>query len=69
MPEALSFAEIDQQHIELLPARTVMSALMTDDSTGQGGKTADTGTSQGTSAADLLKQAMDLVGKLAPAPK
>jgi hypothetical protein len=27
MSDALSFAEIDGQHVELLPARTVLSAL------------------------------------------
>lgn len=29
MPEALSFTEIDRQHLELLPARAVMSMLVT----------------------------------------
>ena len=29
MSDALSFAEVDSQHVELLPARTVMSLLRT----------------------------------------
>ncbi|MFZ0121674.1 MAG: hypothetical protein WAN20_07355 [Pseudonocardiaceae bacterium] len=31
MSDALSFAEIDEQHVELLPPRTVMSMFMTGD--------------------------------------
>ena len=34
MPEALSFTDIDRQHLELLPARTVMSTLTTAKGTG-----------------------------------
>lgn len=48
MPEALSFTEIDRQHLEILPARTVMSMFMTTDgATGGTDSTAtgDTGTS------------------------
>ena len=30
MSDALSFAEIDEQHLELLPARTVMSMFSAD---------------------------------------
>ncbi|MBV9143532.1 MAG: hypothetical protein JO115_21905 [Pseudonocardiales bacterium] len=30
MSDALSFAEIDRQHVELLPARTVLSMVSTD---------------------------------------
>jgi len=38
MSDALSFAEIDGQRVELLPARTVMSLLHTGgDSSGRGG--------------------------------
>jgi hypothetical protein len=38
MSDALSFVEIDGQHVELLPARTVMSLLHTGgDSSGRGG--------------------------------
>ncbi|MGH3785836.1 MAG: hypothetical protein ACRDRG_04645 [Pseudonocardiaceae bacterium] len=39
MSDALSFAEIDGQHVELLPARTVLSLF----STGGGGKGGDGG--------------------------
>jgi hypothetical protein len=38
MTDALSFAEIDAQHLELLPARTVLSLFAT---TGGGGKGGD----------------------------
>ena len=37
MSDAVSFAEIDGQHAELLPARTVMSVFSTGGSTGRGG--------------------------------
>jgi hypothetical protein len=40
MSDALSFAEIDGQHVELLPARTVMSMFTLDGGNGgdaQGG--------------------------------
>ncbi|MBV9142031.1 MAG: hypothetical protein JO115_14135 [Pseudonocardiales bacterium] len=37
MSEALSFAEIDGQHLELLPARTVMSMFVVKGG-GDGGK-------------------------------
>jgi len=40
MSDALSFAEIDGQHVDLLPARTVMSMF----STGGGCKGGDGGT-------------------------
>ena len=33
MSDALSFAEMDGQHVELLPARTVLSMFHLDDST------------------------------------
>jgi hypothetical protein len=39
MTDALSFAEIDAQHLELLPARTVLSLF----TAGGGGKGGDTG--------------------------
>src|ERR687894_666526 len=39
MTDALSFAEIDAQHLELLPARTVLSLF----ATGGGAKGGDTG--------------------------
>jgi hypothetical protein len=37
MSDALSFAEIDGQRVELLPARTVMSLLSTGGDAGRGG--------------------------------
>lgn len=37
MSDALSFAEIDGQHVELLPARTVMSVFSTGCCRGKGG--------------------------------
>ncbi len=37
MSDALSFADVDAQHVELLPARTVMSLLHTDASGGRVG--------------------------------
>jgi uncharacterized membrane protein YgcG len=37
MSDALSFAEIYGQHVELLPARTVLSRLSTGGSGGSGG--------------------------------
>jgi hypothetical protein len=46
MPEALSFTEMDRQHLELLPARTVLSMF----TTAAGGATtgSDTGTTSTT---------------------
>jgi hypothetical protein len=37
MSDALSFAEIDGQHVELLPARTVMSLVSAHGGGGRGG--------------------------------
>jgi hypothetical protein len=37
MSDALSFAEVDGQHVELLPARTVMSLFNTGGGAGRGG--------------------------------
>ena len=37
MSDALSFAEVDGQHVELLPARTVMSMFACHDGGGRGG--------------------------------
>lgn len=39
MSDALSFTEIDRQHIELLPARTVMSMLRSAAPSGDSGAT------------------------------
>ena len=47
MSDALSFTEISGQHVELLPARTVMSMFATGTGTGDGGQGAasDSGSS------------------------
>lgn len=37
MSDALTLAEIDAQHVELLPARTVLSLFMTAGGAGRGG--------------------------------
>jgi len=49
MPEALSFTEIDRQHLEMLPARTVMSMFMTTNGASGNGAT---GNGDGTSSGD-----------------
>jgi hypothetical protein len=36
MPDALSLAELDGQHVELVPARTVLSLFVSDGSPGDG---------------------------------
>jgi hypothetical protein len=58
MSDALSFAEIDRQHVELLPARTVMSMFMTGDCGGcsghGGGHGGDGGDGQGGIGVNLL---------------
>ena len=44
MSDALSFVEIDGQHVELLPARTVMSLLRTGgENGGRGGNAGEGG--------------------------
>jgi hypothetical protein len=59
MSDALSFAEIDGQHVELLPARTVLSMVSTDcgctvTTTSQGATgTSGTAGATGTSAPGL----------------
>jgi transcription elongation factor len=73
MPEALSFTEIGTQHLELLPARTVMSLVMTAATEGAAAGGAATGTATGggtegasTPAKDPLNMVKDLplLGKL-----
>ena len=75
MPEALSFTEIDRQHLELLPARAVMSMLVTGygkASTGAtGGDAASTTTTTTTSSptsnpTDALKDPFALLIGLVP---
>ncbi|HYZ38345.1 MAG TPA: hypothetical protein VE673_16795 [Pseudonocardiaceae bacterium] len=43
MSDALCFVEIDGQHVELLPARTVMSLLHTGGNGGRGGNAGQAG--------------------------
>jgi hypothetical protein len=72
MPEALSFTEIGTQHLELLPARTVMSLVMTAaEGAAAGGAATGTATGGGTEGAstpakDPLSMVKDLplLGKL-----
>ena len=76
MPEALSFTEIDGQHLELLPARAVMSMLVTGYGTGSKGATGGdeassttttTTTSSPTSSpTDSLKDPVALVFAIIP---
>jgi hypothetical protein len=68
MSEVLGFIEIDRQHLELLPARTVMSMFMTDAGTaGSSGATGGTAAtdSGGTGSADPNQlDPMQLVKKI-----
>ncbi|HEX8933551.1 MAG TPA: hypothetical protein VF788_05045 [Pseudonocardiaceae bacterium] len=48
MPDALSFMEIKRQHVELLPARTVMSMICCTPSTGTTAASGTTGTGSST---------------------
>jgi hypothetical protein len=47
MSDALSFADIDGEHVELLPARTVMSVCGCGESGGDGGTGGNGGSAQG----------------------
>ena len=58
MSDAVSFAEIDGQHVELLPARTVMSMHAGFGGIGAGGPG---GPGQGGLGADLLN--IDVLGQ------
>jgi hypothetical protein len=79
MPEALSFTEIDRQHLELLPARAVMSMLVTGYGNASKGATGGdeassttttTTTSSPTSSpTDSLKDPLALVFGLIPLKK
>jgi hypothetical protein len=53
MSDALSFAEIDEQHLELLPARTVMSMFSVDCGCG-GGEGGNGGDAQGGLGINIL---------------
>ncbi|MBV9061005.1 MAG: hypothetical protein JO296_18790 [Pseudonocardiales bacterium] len=78
MPEALSFIEIERQHLELLPARTVMSMFMADGTAGNKGTTGGSGNTESapsTTTTDPMSQQLagvmqifaklPIVGKLA----
>ena len=52
MSDALSFAEIDEQHLELLPARTVMSMFSADCC--RGGEGGNGGNAQGGLGINIL---------------
>ena len=55
MSDALSFVEIDGQHVELLPARTVMSLFVAGGCKGgDGGVGGDGGNGQGGIGVNLL---------------
>jgi hypothetical protein len=58
MSDAVSFAEIDEQHVELLPTRTVMSTIFL----AEGGSAGDGGDGVGGVGASLLSG----IGILAP---
>jgi hypothetical protein len=54
MSDALSFVEIDDLHVELLPARTVMSMFRAGGGGGDGGAGGAGGTGQGGVGVNLL---------------
>jgi len=54
MFDALSFAEIDGQHVELLPARTVMSMFSLGKGGGDGGQGGNGGKGAGGVGVNLL---------------
>jgi hypothetical protein len=62
MSDALSFTEIDRQHIELLPARTVMSMFRIAGQSGKGGAVGGDG-GDDASASPSKGPIMDLLGK------
>ena len=67
MPEALSFTEIDRQHLEMLPARTVMSMFMTTEGAAGGTDSATTGdTGTGTDPFSKVLGILGPVTKLIP---
>ena len=73
MPEALSFTEIDRQHLELLPARTVMSVFMTVDSLGNGtggsgGEAGAGGESAATTSTNPAMKVLEAVAAVVPLP-
>ncbi len=64
MSDALSFAEIDSQHMELLPARTVLSVFSAGPAGdgGQGGAGGDGKGGVGLNAVDLAAVGGHLTG-------
>ena len=54
MSDALSFAEIDGQHVELLPARTVLSLVAMGKGGGDGGAGGPGGNGRGGIGVNLL---------------
>ncbi len=54
MYDALSFAEIDGQHVELLPARTVMSMFTAGCGCEEGGDGGNGGSAQGGLGINIL---------------
>jgi hypothetical protein len=63
MSDALSFAEICGQHVELLPARTVLSMFVTADDASNGGQ-GDSGS--GDPVAKFLGSVMSGLGPKLP---
>jgi hypothetical protein len=60
MSDALSFAEIDGQYVELLPARTVMSMFVVRGGGGDGGKGGPGGKGAGGIGLNVLN--IDVIG-------
>jgi hypothetical protein len=60
MSDALSFAEIDGQHLELLPARTVMSLFAVKGGGGDGGRGGAGGNAHGGVGLNVLN--IDVIG-------
>ena len=58
MSDSLSFAEIDGQHVELLPARTVMSMFFVSGGGGNGGQGGNGGKGSGGLGLNILNIAV-----------
>ncbi|MDQ4010794.1 MAG: hypothetical protein M3228_08885 [Actinomycetota bacterium] len=59
MSDAVSFTDLDGQHVELLPARTVLSMF----SAGDGGVASDGTNGQGTIGGNILGMPMPIFGQ------
>ncbi|MDQ3901436.1 MAG: hypothetical protein M3319_13695 [Actinomycetota bacterium] len=71
MPEALSFIEIEGQHLEMLPARTVMSMFMLASEGGDGGTagaSGNTNTGGTTGTADPNQQLAGIMQMVSGVP-